>query len=112
MTDDSITLREYFDIRLTALERGIEQARQSMEKRLDGMNEFRNALKDQSSKSPSRIEVETKIDALEKEIKTLNSFMDTVSGKASQSSVTTAQIIGYVSLGVALISLTLRLFGK
>ncbi len=56
-----ITLRDYFNEKVTALEQRLDQQRLYMERavdkaevalgrRLDGMNEFRDALKDQASR--------------------------------------------------------------
>jgi hypothetical protein len=110
MTEPAISIKEYVDALFKASETRTEQARLTMEKRLDGMNEFRDALRDQAANSPSRIEMETKFEAIEKELKTLNTFMDTVGGKANQSDVTAARLVGYIGLGVALVSLGIRLF--
>jgi len=46
--------RDYIDVRIHDLRMAIDQARASMERRLDGMNEFRDSLKDQSEKFASR----------------------------------------------------------
>ena len=115
-----IWLKEYFEARLAALEKAIETARVGMEKRLDGMNEFRDALKDQSARSPTREEVERRIDvvdanlcssveALEKDIKELMKFKNQLEGVASQKDVNSARIIAYVGLAIALFNLISRL---
>jgi len=115
-----IGLKEYFEARLAALEKAIETARVGMEKRLDGMNEFRDALKDQSARSPTREEVERRIDvvdanlcssveALEKDIKELMKFKNQLEGVASQKDVNSARIIAYVGLAIALFNLISRL---
>jgi len=77
-----VSIEKYVDTRLKDLEIRIEQARVSMEKRLDSMNEFRDALKDQSSKSPSRIEIDTKFQAFEKVLKMLETKQAIVDSKA------------------------------
>jgi hypothetical protein len=56
---NEVTLKEYFDSQIKNIEKSIETAYRSMEKRLDGMNEFREALKDQSRQFVSRQEFET-----------------------------------------------------
>ena len=102
-------LKEYFDTKITALEKAIEQARISMEKRLDGMNEFRDTLKDQAARMPTRVEMNTEIEKLEKDIKELTKFKDTLEGKASQKDVNSARVIAYVGLAIALFNLFLNL---
>lgn len=81
MTD--VPLREYVDGKLHDLELRIEQARIGMEKRLDAMNEFRDALRDQSQKSPTRIEVDSRFDALDKVIRILETKQAIVDSKAA-----------------------------
>ena len=72
---DAVSLKDYFDdkflasdkalilafeslkIRLESIDKATEVARVSMEKRLDGMNEFRDALKDQAGKFVTRAEL-------------------------------------------------------
>ena len=64
----SVPLREYMELHfrlmkeLTELhfkltKEKVEEAKVSMEKRLDGMNEFRDALKDQAGKFVTRAEL-------------------------------------------------------
>lgn len=55
--DLKISLKDHFDSLLAARDKAEAEARAGMEKRLDGMNEFRDALKDQSSKFVTRAEV-------------------------------------------------------
>jgi hypothetical protein len=65
---DELTLKEYFESRYKALEdlicarlqaqdKAVELAKNSMEKRLDSMNEFRDTLKDQASRFVTRSEL-------------------------------------------------------
>jgi len=70
MSDESnhreiVSLRDYFDGRLLELDKRIEQqhvstqraldkAEQALGRRLDGMNEFRDALRDQSNQMATR----------------------------------------------------------
>lgn len=102
--------KKFFESKFEDLEKRTEQARVGMEKRLDSMNEFREALKDQSAKSPTRIEIDTKIDALEKDIRLLNSFKDALEGKASQSDVNNARLIGYIGIAIGVIGLVRGFF--
>ena len=119
---ESVTLKEHIEALLVGLELRIEQARISMEKRLDAMNEFREALRSQSANSPSRNEMTSlaeslrgemfaEIEALKKDMKSINSFRDSMGGKASQKDVTNAQLLGIVGVLFGLVSLILRLLG-
>ena len=61
--DDSVSLKEFITDKFETLEKTTEFARQSMEKRLDQMNEFRQQLKDQNASFITRIEYEAKHEA-------------------------------------------------
>lgn len=50
-------LRQLFDSKIAANEEAKKNAFNSMEKRLDGMNEFRNTLKDQAAMFVTRREL-------------------------------------------------------
>jgi hypothetical protein len=56
-SDREVALKEYFEARLTAIAEATKVAQQSMDKRLDGMNEFRKALTDQAANMVTRTEV-------------------------------------------------------
>jgi hypothetical protein len=55
---DNVSLKEYFEAKFDGLREATNLARESMEKRLEGMNEFRSALKDQTAKFITRVEYE------------------------------------------------------
>jgi len=65
---DEPTSQQYIDMRfkfmeaiinekMDAQEKAVNRAKEGMEKRLDGMNEFRDALKDQASRFVTRTEL-------------------------------------------------------
>jgi hypothetical protein len=56
MSTNSPTLRELFELRFNAMDRAVNVALDSMNKRLEGMNEFRQALRDAQSQSITRTE--------------------------------------------------------
>ena len=71
MTD--VSLRDYIERRITDLEQqitlrftlndeAISKAERTMNDRLNGMNEFRDALKDQAGRMATRIELEALLD--------------------------------------------------
>jgi hypothetical protein len=54
---NGIALEKYVDTRFDAVDAAVKSAKESMEHRLDGMNEFRSAMKDQAGKFVTRGEL-------------------------------------------------------
>ena len=100
-------LREYTDTRFTAQEEATERARASMEKRLDGMNEFRNTLKDQGQTFITKTEHSAWCDRVSK----LELSKATLEGKADQKSVTNAIIIAFIGLALSIVGIIINLGG-
>ena len=109
---ESVSLREYFDARLAAQDRATEIARLAMEKRLDGMNEFREALKDQSNRNVTKAEYDDCVRRILADVRELRESRAELAGKASQSSVDRALVISLSGLGLAILSVILRLIGN
>ena len=61
-------LEKNTDVRITAVERAIIVAHESMNGRLEGMNEFRNQLRDQSARFTTRDETENRFGSMRSEI--------------------------------------------
>lgn len=59
------------DIRYRAIEKATTLASNAMDKRLEGMNEFRNQLKDQAALFLTRVEYEAKYQQLYEKIESL-----------------------------------------
>lgn len=89
---ESISLKEYIDRRFNENDKQTEQLRQSMDKRLDGMNEFRDALKDQAS----RFITQDKVETMFKQV-------------ASQNSVNITRLLTIVAIIVSIISVIVTL---
>ena len=87
-------LTNNFDSRINSVEKGIVLAHNAMEKRLDSMNEFREALKDQNSRFITR----TEFDLMLKDIQDLKESRAELSGKASQQSVNVAYVISVAGI--------------
>ena len=100
-------LREYTDTRFRSQEEATERARASMEKRLDGMNEFRNTLKDQGATFITKTEHAAWCDRVSK----LELSKATLEGKADQKSVTNAIIIALIGLALSVVSIIINLGG-
>ena len=138
--DNEVSLREYIEARLRELKRTIDLKYQTtekatllatyaLEKRLESMNEFREAMKDQAQKFLTKNEFDirhrrmeedikmleetrvTKSEAdvchtsFEKDIKELTKAKDISEGKASSKSVIIAYIIAIVSLIIGILGI-------
>jgi hypothetical protein len=57
MADESVSLKEYIDALFGERDRAVTAALAASDKRLDGMNEFRQTLKDQQGTYVTRAEV-------------------------------------------------------
>lgn len=135
--NDGINLREYFesklidmklfyDAKLEGISTSTRAAANSMEKRLDGMNEFRDALKDaqtmnvtigqfdslsktvdtlmiQSSRFIDRDYLSIALGRLEADIRILNTSKDKMEGKASQMSVIISIVLAVAGLAVSIV---------
>ena len=84
---DQVTLREYFETQLEAYQKAIDVATRTLDKRLDGMNEFRDTLRDQASRFVTRDEMDLKVNVLQAQIVELKKFRDQAAGKADTKAV-------------------------
>jgi len=108
----TVTLKEYFDEKFKLLDRANEVAFRAMERRLEGMNEFRDTLRDQATRFVTRDEFTIIKDRLDSDIRVLRDFKSELTGKASQASVNAATIVGFLGLLVGAVGLLVRLLGK
>jgi len=103
--DGFVPLREYLEARLGNIERATDVAYKAMDKRLEGMNEFRQALTDQKASFVTRIELRATIDKLDADIETLKLSKATLEGKASQTSFYISMVFGTVGAISGIVSL-------
>lgn len=108
MTDLYVSLKEHFETRIAALEKATEVAARAMERRLDAMNEFREALKDQASRMMTRAEAEAALASIERDLRVLRAFQSTLEGKASQKAVNIALLVSAISILIALFSIAIN----
>ena len=103
--DDEVTLKEYFESRLQEIEKATDRTAEQLNKRLEGMNEFRDTLKDQAAKFVTRDTLDVIIDKLNVDIKNLTTAKDVLSGKASQNSVLWAYAVAVIGIVIGIIGL-------
>lgn len=121
---DGVSLKEYFDERLKSLEHAlclkitalaektdttyrmsqtaIDKAEKTVNLRLEMMNEFRDAMKDQAKESLPKTMFDAVINIFDKRIKDLELERAKVDGKASQTAL-------LFTMGVSLIGIILGL---
>lgn len=105
---DGVSLKEYFETRLCAIEKASELQRETLNIRLEAMNEFRDAMKDQTVNYLTRNEYEIHHCKLEDDITELKKYRNIMEGKASQSSVIFLGIISLISLLLGVADFVLR----
>ena len=104
---DYVTLKEYFEARLDAIDKATNIAYGSMQERLAGMNEFREQLKDQAGRFVTRQELHSELEAIKINIRTLELARAELQGKASQTSVYIAYAFTALGILVSIIKLLL-----
>jgi predicted nuclease with TOPRIM domain len=104
-----VTLKEHFECRLEAIEKSISVANDSMQVRLAGMNEFREALKDQASRLVTRDDLTNKFDGLSNRIMDLEKSRANLEGKASQSQVNLTLILSVSGLLLGIVSIAIKI---
>ena len=93
-----VAAKEYTDARIAAVNEATRIAHVSMDKRLEGMNEFRNSLKDQSAKFLNRDEYTLMHGKVLEDVRDLRESRAELAGKASQNAVIGAYVLGVIGL--------------
>jgi hypothetical protein len=96
--------------RLAELDRATRLATDTMERRLEGMNEFRAQLKDQAGTFVSRAELEAFKAIVDADMRPLRQAKARAEGKASQQAVNVSTIIAVLGLLIGLLSLVKAFF--
>lgn len=114
--ENDISIKEYLDRRLEDLEKrlcdrfemqntALDKAEQRMNERLEGMNEFRDAMKDQASTYVTEDIYSARHEALRESINDLKLSRAELKGKANQNAVVIAYIITAISIILSLINM-------
>ncbi len=122
---DAVSLKEYVEERITAIEKALQAridsvdratilAAQQMEKRLEGMNEFRDSLRDQNTTFLPRNEFDSQIKLIERtysdRLSSLELSRAELRGKTNQGSVNIALMISIAAMIIGSIGIALRAF--
>lgn len=109
---------ELTEERFRAQEKALELQQVINDKKFEGQNEWRGAMSDREKTYITRQDhdnlvllLNTKEDALKKDIKSLELTRAELNGKANQSQVNTNQVIAIIGLMVGIISLILGFLG-
>jgi hypothetical protein len=105
-------LETLINIKTKNYEDNAVQAGIALEKRLEIMNKFREAMKDQSVTYIPRNEFVLLHDRVLEDIRILRESKATLEGKASTNSVVGVYIISIIGLLVAALDILLRIYGK
>lgn len=100
-----VSLKEYIDTRFEAMEKAVTIANATMDKRLEGMNEFRSSLKDASALYFTRAEHQAYLEKVDADIRVLRESKAALEGKASAKSVIFATIIAVIGITLSVASL-------
>ena len=102
---DGVSLRDYIDMRIGALQAIVEKSEGALSIRLAGMNEIRESMRDQSSRFVTRAEADLVHKSMCDHIDALREESAENRGKASQKSVLVAYALSLVSLVIGLVRL-------
>ena len=98
-----VPLRDYFEARVTALEKASEVSARALDRRLDAMNEIREAMRDMSSGMATRSELDAAKENIEKDLRALREFRAELGGKASQQQANVALALALLSLVMSIV---------
>jgi len=101
-TKSEISLREYIDMRFDNIEKNTKVALESMNERLNVMNEFRGTINDQSKAFALRSETERRLEKHDADIRELRESDARNEGKTAMFLSIAGMFVSFVGLGIAL----------
>jgi len=104
-----LSLKEYFERRLTDMEKAVTKAEAAHERRLEGMNEFRNQLKDQQQTFVDKSYYNSQHAILEEKIRDVKLYIDKLDARKEGGNIVWAYVVSGISLFLALLSFALTL---
>lgn len=108
MPDEQVSLKVLAEQRFDAMDKALHVATQQMDKRLDGMNEFRESLRDQAAQMVTRTECSILHKKIDEDLRILRESKAMLEGKASQLSVNITLAIAIVGSIVSVVALLTR----
>lgn len=108
MKEKQNALKELIDAKLIASSLALEKFSVANNERLKSMNEFRNALKDQTSAFITRTEVELKNRHLEDGMNLLSKKTAQSEGRASQTAVFVAIVLALIGIVIGVIQIFVK----
>ena len=106
---DVVSLKEHLEVRITALEKATQVAKTEMDRRLEGMNEFRSQLDKQTRTFVDKEYFNHCNESLDRRIKDLEVHKGKMEGKADQSSLQTTTVLAIAALALSTFGLIVRL---
>jgi hypothetical protein len=117
-SSEYVTLKEYIDTRLDAMEQATILSRQVMDARLTSLNEIRDALRDRDTTFISKVEfnaiiarIEVGVSNLQEDARSLRESRANLEGKADQSDVMKVLVLAIIGILLSVIGLILGFFG-
>lgn len=118
--EPKVGLREYLESLIKGLQKNnddkfiaLEQARElafnNLEKRLDGMNEIRDQLREQATTFVQKVECNPTKDRFAEDIRILTASKNILEGKASQKSVNMAIFIAFTGLVMSIVGIIIAI---
>ena len=112
LADAVKALDTYTRDRFNWLEESTNKLATNMDRRLDGMNEFRGALTDQSALYATRKEMEALHQVIESDLRVLRDSRAKLEGSASQNSVLVALAFAAAGVLIGVVNILMRVMGK
>ena len=101
---NGITFKNYFEARIEAVREVHEAYIRTLEKRLEGMNEFRTAMKDQSDRMVNKDEYRYLVE----KVNSLEISRAELLGKASMQSVVIAYVLSALAMMISVINVVIN----
>lgn len=103
-----MALERLVDQRFEASDMALDRAREAMENRLNGMNEFLAALTDQANRTLPRLEYDAQHSKIVEDIKILMKSKSELEGKASQQALMLVLAVALTGMVFGVIGLVMR----
>jgi hypothetical protein len=87
-----VAMDRFFDAQNASMQKAVNTANDALNRRLEGMNEFRDTLKDQAGQLATKAQVES----VEKAVRTLELSKENLAGKAKSEAVLWSGVISII----------------